>query len=133
MIGEVSEIRGRLSSIHPAFVGSVSADTLPPYYLLSVVPLSDSQDRAVGADGESAFDVRVSSVAGTAEGALILLQAARAELSPDGAPTALAVSGRSVEIVWARFESLHPDDSVTIPSTNRHPHVAVDSFHVASS
>ena len=133
MKAELDAVAARLT-FATAYVGDVPPDVLPPYFVVEPSPLSAFADRAVGAsDGSVAFDVRVKAVAGTGAGALILRQKAFDELSPGGSPTSLTVSGRVADVVHERFEAMFTDDTVTIPATNRHPSVAVDTFQVWSS
>ena len=56
----------------------------------------------------------------------------KADVSPDGAPTALTVAGRHAEVAHVRFEAAYPDDSITLSGTNRHPVVVVETYRVSS-
>ena len=76
---------------------------------------------------------RVKAVAGTTvEGALILLDLIRDELSPGRRWASLTVAGRSAEVKHLRMEMATVDQSVTATSTDRHPAFGVDSYRLMS-
>lgn len=121
-----------LATAGTAHVVSAPPNTLPPYYVLEPVRPSEADRRLSASDPALEFGVRVKAVSGTGGGALIMAGNAKALLSPGGAPTPLTVTGRHVEVVHDGFEAAYEDDTVTIPNTNRHPALAVESYSVSS-
>lgn len=76
--------------------------------------------------------IRLRAVAGTPEGVAVMLRNARLALG-DGAPTPLGVPGRrKVWLRWERSEFVGLDPDATIPGTNRHPAVGVDTYTLHS-
>ena len=80
-----------------------------------------------------AFDILVTAVAGTPDGADIVAARARAALCPGDRPTILPVAGRRASIKWERMETAGVDRDVTIPNTNRNPAFRKDSFRIEST
>lgn len=131
MRAALNAIKARITGA-PTYVVVVPPNTLPPYYVLEPVVPGDLERRLSASDPRVAFDARLKAVAGTGDGALIMLDNAKAELSPDGAPTSTTSGGRRVEVAHERFEAAYEDRDITIPATNRHPALAVDTYHVDS-
>lgn len=77
-------------------------------------------------------DVRVTAVAPTTDGVLIMLPRLHAALAPGRIPAALSVSGRSAWLRWLRAEVVDVDTSITDPATNLHPAFGVDTYHLTS-
>lgn len=75
--------------------------------------------------------IRVRAVAGTPEGVEVLLRNARVALG-NGRRRDLTVSGRDASIRWERGEFIGLDPDATIPGTNRHPAVGVDTYTLTS-
>jgi hypothetical protein len=112
---------------------AATPEKLPPYYVLTpVTPSADVDSRLGVGDAAIRIDVRVTAVAGTPPGALDLLLRARAIFAPAFEPSFPTVTGRRVELNWLRFESDYVDTSVVIPTTNRNPALAVDTYSLDS-
>lgn len=85
-----------------------------------------------GATASLETEFRVKAVAGTPEGAGIMLGRVRGVLSPNLAPTAVPMAGRVVTVRFLRSEFLDVDPDTTITDTNRHPGVGVDTYQLYS-
>jgi len=127
-----------LETLHTTYLGFAYGDstsTTPkvPYFVLAG-PSWGSPDEAPVCGRDEALDAefRLTAVAGSPEGAAIILGAARAILSPAGAWTPLAYVGRSVSVRFVRSEFVGIDPDLTIPATNRHPGVGVDTYRLVS-
>lgn len=131
MRSTLNAVKARLTNV-PAHVLTAPANSSPAYYVLEPVPAGDLDidRRLAAADPSVTFEMRVKSVAATGDGALLLAAAAKAELSPDGAPTPVVLAGRHVEISWVRFEAAYVDRDITI--TTGHPALAVETYLVSS-
>lgn len=77
-------------------------------------------------------DLRVTAVAGTPEGADIMLRRVRAILSPLMAITRVPLAGRDLRVRFERSEFLTVDQDQVITGTNRHPALGVDTYHLTS-
>lgn len=131
MRAALNAIKARLTAA-TAYVVAVPPNTLPPYYLLEPVSPGDLERVLAPSDPRVSFEVRLKAVAGTGEGAMILAASAKATLSPEGVPTWSTTGGRRVEVTHERFEAAYEDRDVTIPNTNRHPALAVETYSVDS-
>lgn len=134
MKAELQAAAGMLSSLGVnRYLVAVTPETLPPYVVLApLTPSALPDDRLDALQVAVDEDVRVTAVAGTPEGALDLLLRARTVLSPSGGPSFPTVTGRTVQLTWLRFEVADVDTSVTIPTTNRNPAYAVDTYALLS-
>jgi len=127
-----------LETLHTTHLGYAYWDTTSttpkvPYYVLAG-PSWGSPDEMPMCGEDDALDAefRLTGVAGSPEGAAIILGAARAELSPGGAWTPIPYEGRSVFVRFVRSEFVGIDPDVTVPATNRHPGVGVDTYRLVS-
>lgn len=135
MRGELNAVKDAVARPDAAaYVLAAPANTLPPYYVVEPVGLpSDVVDRRLTeSDPALDFEFRLKAVGGSGDTALNLAKLAKAVLSPDGAPTVLAPSGRRLEVSHVRFEAGYEDDNVTIPQTNKHPVVVVETYTATS-
>lgn len=131
-------VKPRLATLHTVYLGWAYGDTTSttpavPYYVLSG-PSWGTPDEAPVCGVDEALDAefRLTGVAGTAEGAGIILKAAMELLSPNGAETPLVVPGRTATVQWVRSEFIGVDRDLTVPQTNRHPGVGVDTYRLVS-
>lgn len=132
MIAHLEAIRALLGTATPVDLFAPGPDRTPPFY--SVEAPSWGPDPAMAIDGVPHLievDVRLRAVAGTPEGVEVLLRNARRTLG-DGVPLPLAVAGRDATLTWVRAEFIGLDPDSTIPSTNRHPAVGVDTYTLTS-
>lgn len=114
-------------------IGAALPEKLPPYYVIApLAPTALPDGRLSADDPDLELDIRVTAVSGTAAGALDLLARARAIFAPDYGPSFPAVTGRKVQLDWLRFEVVDIDTSIKIPTTNRNPAYAVDSYSLSS-
>ncbi len=114
-----------------------TADGTPalPYYVLGAPSWGSRYEVPVGrVDPAFAFDMRVTGVAGTADGAVVVLSRVRSVLSPagEGDWTDVPMTGRAVQVSYVRSEFAGVDPDATITGTNRRPGVAVDSYRLVS-
>ena len=135
MLAHLKAIRDRLVALNPAYRGyivSADSNTAPPYFIVSAPGWDAGEDVSIDSDSRGLdTDVRVMAVAGTTDGVFIMLDAARAALSPLLAPKPLAVTGRKAETQWTRSEFVDIDDSITL-TTGKHPAFGVDTYHLSS-
>lgn len=117
----------------PVYLGSVTALPAVPYALLEVVSGRGEEGALDGAPAGIDVTVRVKAVALTPEAAAHLADEIRAGLCPSWRPSRLEVSGWSTDLVWLRHEADYVDRGVVVPSTNTHPHLAVDSYAIRST
>lgn len=87
---------------------------------------------ALAPTGDLDTELRITAVAGTPQGAEIMLRRVREILSPGRDWTALTVPGRSAHVKFARSEYIGVDTSVKITGTDRHPGVGVESYRIVS-
>lgn len=105
-----------------------------PYVLLSPGISSPHPDAPLcDSFATLAFDILVTAVAGTPDGADIVAARAKAALCPGDRPTALVVAGRRASIRWERTETAGVDRDVTIPNTKRNPAFRKDSYRIEST
>jgi hypothetical protein len=124
-----------VDSVHLGDAADDDGDGIPvPPYVVLEFPGSGRGDEEslTGAETATEGRFRVKAVAGTPEGAGILLGLVRAVLSPDGAWAAVPIDGHRVEVVFERSEFVTVDRDVTIPQTNRHPGIGVDTYRLVS-
>ena len=134
MIVELRAIRDALRAEGlSAHIGKVPADA--PYPTASVqapghgVP---GEPALCGPGGEVEADFRVVVADETDTNAIISLGLVRAVLSPDLLEARLAVAGRYATTVYVRSEFVGADRSLTLPGTNQHPVVGVDTYRLHS-
>lgn len=79
--------------------------------------------------------VGITAVAGTPDGVLLAHGQIRATLSPAGRSTALAVPGRSAEVVLepGMGQPVQVDRDVVNPETNLHPSFGVEMYRLRST
>lgn len=132
MRAHLDAIRTAIGAACPVDLWSPEPDRLPPFY--SVEAPSWGADPAMAIDGVPHLietPVRLRAVAGTPDGVEVLLSNARVALG-NGAAFPLTVSGRNAEVRWERAEFVGLDTDATIPDTNRHPAVGVDTYILTS-
>lgn len=132
MRAHLDAIRAKIASPNPVDLWAPSPDRLPPF--LSIEAPSWGSDEAMAVDGlphQVEVPVRLRAVAGTPDGVAVLLSHARLALG-NGATIPLTVAGRRAEIRWERAEFIGIDTDATIPDTNRHPAVGVDTYILTS-
>lgn len=132
MIAHLEAIRARLGTSTPVDLWAPEPGRVPPFYVIEAPAWAPDPGMAVdGVPHMIETDVRVKAVAGTPTGAAILLRNARKALG-DGQAIPLAVPDRVVTVTWTRAEFISLDPDSTIPSTDRHPAVGVDTYAVTS-
>lgn len=114
-----------------------TADGVPalPYYVLACPAWGPQfQEPLAQVSAAVTFDMRVTGVAGTADGAVVVLSRVRSVLSPagEGDWTDVPMTGRVVKVAYVRSEFVGVDPDVTVTGTNRHPGVAVDTYRIVS-
>jgi len=125
-------IRTKIASPNPVDLWAPSPDRLPPFLSLEAPSWgSDPAMSVCGVPHQIETQVRLRAVAGTPDGVEVLLRSARVALG-DGATVPLTVAGRTSEIRWERAEFIGVDTDATIPDTNRHPAVGVDTYILTS-
>ena len=72
-------------------------------------------------------DMRVKVVMGTPAGVDVALTRARQSI-----PGPYAVGDRRFTMAWVRAEMVYLDTDATIPSTNRHPAIGVETYRLTS-
>ena len=85
-----------------------------------------------GASDDLDTDVRITAVTGTPEGVLTMLRRVRELWSPHLRPSRVPMAGRDARIRFERSEFVTVDQDLTIPNTNRHPGVGVDTYRLVS-
>ena len=135
MRAELNAVKARLVALDPKYRGflvAADANTAPPYWIIDAPGLGVGEDVSIDAETRGVdSDFRVKAVAGTVDGVFIMLDAARAVLSPVLAPAPLEVAGRFAETRWVRSEFVDVDDSITLMS-GKHPAFGVDTYHLSS-
>ena len=132
MIAHLEVIRDLLGTTVPVDLWTPEPGRLPPFLVIEAPSWAPDPSMAVdGVPHMIETDVRLRAVAGTPAGVGILLRQARQALG-DGTPCTLIVSGRDVTLTWARAEFIGLDRDATIPDTNRHPAVGVDTYSLTS-
>lgn len=135
-------MRAHLSAIRDMLAGLgyttdlFAADKLLAQFLILEAPGVGGDFDAELGGGSWAADIRAKAVAGTPEGAAIMLDRVRAILAP-GAPdfegaSHPIVAGRSVSVAFVRSEWVGIDPTETNPTTNRHPGIGVDTYRLVS-
>ncbi len=99
-----------------------------PYVVLWAPSHSLDDEAAIAAGSAFTAPLRLTVVAGTLEGVQIILDRLRPLL--DG--QTVTVAGRHVVLTWVRSEALDLDQTVTIPTTNRHPAYGVETYTIHS-
>jgi len=133
VIAHLKAIAARLGTPDvPCHVVRAPMEATPPYRVVGLPGWDAGEIALCGSSVSLSADVRVTSTAGLPEGAAILADAAKADLSPAGVETPLAVPGRRASLSWVRCEALDVDTSVTIPESNRHPAYQVDTYTLTS-
>lgn len=134
MIAEVEALRAEIAAQTPYAVHAFAAPSLSlPQVVIEAPPTGDRGElSACGTTSAVDDTVRVKAVAGTSEGVAMMLARIGEVLSPGREVRRLPMPGRALDVVWVRSEFVAADTSVTIPSTNRHPAVGVDSYRVVS-
>lgn len=132
MIAHLEAIRDLLGATVPVDLWAPEPDRLPPFLVIEAPSWAPDPSMAVdGVPHMVETDVRLRAVAGTPAGVGILLRQARQALG-DGSPHTLIVSGRDATLTWQRAEFIDLDRDATIPDTNRHAAVGVDTYSLTS-
>ena len=132
MTAHLAAIRNRLATAHPAYTAidlfAPEPGRTPTFLVLEAPPMGADLDAAL-CDTRASFtvDIRLRAVGGTPTGVDIILWNARNSI-----PGTIDVPGRHVTIDWTRSELLDVDPDTTIPGTNRHPAVGVDTYTLTS-
>lgn len=132
MKAHLEAIRTAMGAGCPVDLWAPSPDRLPPF--MSIEAPSWGSDPAMSVCGvphQVEVAVRLRAVAGTPDGVEVLLRSARVALG-NGATVPLTVAGRRADIKWERAEFIGVDTDATIPGTNRHPAVGVDTYILTS-
>lgn len=103
------------------------------YLVLSSPGYGDAvEDSICGTGDDLDVPLRVTAVAGTPDGAVIMLNRVRALLSPGRDETRVPAEGLDVRVRFTRSEVVDVDRDVTITGTNRHPAYGVDTYRLVS-
>lgn len=117
----------------PAFLIDATGVTEARYVIVSPGYRRVGETGLDAATGALNTEVRVTSVADTADGCLIIVENARRRLSPNMGWGLLPVDGRGAETRWERLEvPAQADRDITLPGTNRHPVYQVDTYRLVS-
>ena len=104
----------------------------PPFYSIEAPSWgSDPRMAVCGVPQQVEVAVRLRAVAGTPDGVEVMLRNARLALG-NGSTIKLTVAGRDADLTWERAEFIGLDPDATIPGTNRHPAVGVDTYTLTS-
>lgn len=129
MKAHLAAIRTRMAVAYPVDLWVAEPGRQGQYAILEAPAWDADPDGCLAASTASfATEVRLKAVTATPEGVAIMLANARAVL-----PGVLTVTGRRAEMQWLRSEFIGADDSVTDPTTGRHPALGVDSYLLAST
>ena len=132
MKAHLEAIRAAMGAGCPVDLWAPSPDHLPPFLSLEAPSWAPDPDECMcGTPHQMEASIRVRAVAGTPDGVEVLLRNARVALG-NGRRRDLTVSGREASIRWERAEFIGVDTDATIPVTNRHPAVGVDTYTLTS-
>ena len=128
MADHLRAIASKLPTTTPADIFAPEPGRQPPFWSIEAPGWGADPDSALDNHaGAFQVDVRIRAVAGTPKGVGILLDQARASV-----PGRLTVAGRRAEVQWTRSEFIDLDRDSTIPATNRHPAVGVETYTLTS-
>ena len=127
MRAHLAAIAAKLDVDYPVDLFASEPGRVPQWLVVEAPGWGSDPDVPLSSES-SAFEteIRVKAIAGTPAGASIMLDNARANL-----PGPVAVTGRAVRLRWVRSEFIDLD-TVTIPATNRHPAIGVDTYLLTS-
>lgn len=113
---------------YPLAVDYVTGEVTPPYLVLGGPATGRPEEEVLSGPAlDESQDLRITAVAGTTDGARIMLRNVRDLLSPGLQWTTLAAG---VDIRYLRSEVVDVDTSVTMTATNRHPAYGVDTYRL---
>lgn len=104
-----------------------------PYLILESGAWGEAIDLPVCGASDSLHDrLRVKAVAANPDAVMTVLGRVRSLWSPSRTWTTIPMSGRLAQIQFTRSEAVYVDRDVTLPGTNRHPALGVDSYTLDS-
>jgi len=132
MTAHLTAARDALADAHPEYTAidlfAPEPGRVPPFLVLESPTWGTDPDQPL-CDPQTTISlpIRLRVVTGTPTGAAIILDNARTALVGP-----ITVTGRSAVLTWERSEFIGLDTDVTIPATNRHPAVGVDTYTLTS-
>ena len=129
MLAHLTAIKALVSPLMPVYIGDATGATVLPYSLLWASGGTPGTEQDVtGTRTDLDTTVGVTTVATTAEGALIAQKRVRGVLVPGGAPKSLTVAGRTAWLLLFDSQPVTIDRDVT-----PHVAVAVDVYRMIST
>lgn len=118
--------------VHHIYAPSDALSSLP-YLILESAAWGDAIDLPVCGASDSLHDrLRVKAVAANPDAVMTVLGRVRSLWSPSRTWTTIPTPGRLAQIQFTRSEAVYVDRDVTLPGTNRHPALGVDSYTLDS-
>ena len=132
MKAHLEAIRTAINAACPVDLWAPDPERIPPWMSIEAPSWAPDPDECMcGTPHQMEAAIRVRAIAGTPDGVEVLLRNARVALG-NGRRRDLTVSGRDASIRWERGEFIGLDPDATIPGTNRHPAVGVDTYTLTS-
>jgi hypothetical protein len=104
-----------------------------PYLILEAAAWGDTIDMPVCGESDSLHDrVRVKAVGTNTDAVMKTLRRVRVLWSPSRSWTTVPMAGRVLQVKFRRSEFVDVDRDVTLPSSNRHPGIGVDTYTIDS-
>lgn len=104
-----------------------------PYLILESGAWGEAIDLPVCGASDSLHDrLRVKAVAANPDAVMTVLGRVRSLWSPSRTWTTIPMDARVLQVQFTRSEAVYVDRDVTLPGTNRHPALGVDSYTLDS-
>lgn len=104
-----------------------------PYLILESGAWGEAIDLPVCGESDSLHDrLRVKAVGANSDAVMIALGRVRGLWSPSRAWTTVPMDARVLQVQFTRSEAVYVDRDVTLPGTNRHPGIGVDTYTLDS-
>lgn len=104
-----------------------------PFYVVELVGWDRGEVPVSATSSDLDLTFRVKAAGATPDAAMNRADAARTLLVPNGVHGGLTVPGRSVTVQFLRHEADYVDRDTTLPGTNTHTAVSVDSYRLVST
>ncbi len=134
MIAALEAVKTALAGLsYPTHLVNAPSGSVPPYLVLAPATMDRPEVSLTDESRDYSFPLRVTCVAATPDGALIMAGRALSLLSPGWGTARIPASGLLIETRWERMEAAGVDESVTIVgTTNRHPAYRVDTYSLSA-